>query len=226
MINGSEEKNKEKAARLLEGAYAVVTPSDSVSYYKEFAGIYDDQFAQQLGYVYPHMLAEVYSDSALQTDNPILDVGCGTGLVAQALADAGKGHLDIDGLDISADMLKNAAKKNLYRSLYEADLTLGTEALRGDYGAIVSAGTFTFGHLGPQVLPELLSLGKAGTLHCIGVNSVYYEEQGFMATLETMVGQNLITQPETLVKNIYASEQPGNNEHINDTATVLVYRQN
>ena len=46
-----------------------------------------------------------------------------------------------------------------------------------------------------------------------------------MATLETMVGQNLITQPETLVKNIYASEQPGNNEHINDTATVLVYRQ-
>lgn len=225
MINGSDEQNKDKAAKLLEGAYAVVTPSDNVSYYRDFAGIYDDQFAQQLGYVYPHMLAEVYSHSSLHTDSPILDVGCGTGLVAKALADAGKGHLDIDGLDISADMLNNAAKKNLYRTLYEADLTRGTESLRGDYGAIVSAGTFTFGHLGPQVLPELLLLGKADTLHCIGVNSVYYEEQGFLETLDAMVRQNLITQPETQVKNIYAPQQSGNNEHINDTATVLVYRQ-
>jgi len=75
------------------------------------------------------------------------------------------------------------------------------------------------------VLPDLLSLGKADTLYCIGVNSVYCEEQGFTTTLNAMVRQNLITQPEAQVKNIYASEHGSNNTHSNDTATVLVYRQ-
>lgn len=225
MITGNDDTNLETATKLLEGAYAVKTPSDNVSYYREFAGVYDDHFAHKLGYIYPRMLAEVYSQAAQHSDFPILDIGCGTGLVAQALVDTGNQNTEIDGLDISADMLTSAAQKNLYRSLYEADLTLGTEALAGGYGAIVSAGTFTFGHLGPQVLPDLLSLGKAGTLYCIGVNSVYFEEQGFTATLDAMVSQNLITQPEALIKKIYASEQDGNNTHINDTATVLVFRQ-
>jgi len=106
MITGGDDKNKETATRLLEGAYAVETPSDNVSYYREFATVYDDQFAQQLGYVYPSMLAEVYSQAAQHTDIPILDVGCGTGLVAQALVDTGKQSTEIDGLDISTDMLK------------------------------------------------------------------------------------------------------------------------
>ena len=225
MTKEAKDKDVENATRLLKGAYSIETPQDSVKYYREFASLYDEQYAGQLGYIYPSMLADVYSASALVTDIPILDIGCGTGLVAQSLIDKGLNSQKIDGLDISAEMLQSAAKKKLYRNLFEADLTRGTE-LTSTYGAIVSAGTFTFGHLGPEVLPELLSLGKTDTLYCIGVNSAFYEQQGFKSALDTMEAEQLITKPDAKVTEIYLQNKSNaDRAHAKDTATVLVYRQ-
>jgi len=225
MTKEAKDKDVENATRLLKGAYSIETPQDSVKYYREFASLYDDQYAGQLGYIYPNMLADVYSASARVTDIPILDIGCGTGLVAQSLIDTGLNSQDIDGLDISAEMLQSAAKKKLYRKLIEADLTRGTE-LTSTYGAIVSAGTFTFGHLGPEVLPGLLSLGKTDTLYCIGVNSTFYEQQKFKSVLDTMEAEQLITKPDAKVTEIYLQNKSNaDRAHAKDTATVLVYRQ-
>jgi len=103
MTKEAKDKDVENATRLLKGAYSIETPQDSVKYYREFASLYDDQYAGQLGYIYPNMLADVYSASARVTDIPILDIGCGTGLVAQSLIDTGLNSQDIDGLDISAE---------------------------------------------------------------------------------------------------------------------------
>jgi predicted TPR repeat methyltransferase len=51
---------------------------------------------------------------------PVLDLGCGTGLVGLALADLKLGP--ITGIDISARMLEQARIKSVYTTLIEADL--------------------------------------------------------------------------------------------------------
>ena len=233
-------KSSNNATRLLEGAYAIRSARDSINYYREFADLYDREYADRLGYIYPAMLAAIYRQYAGKSDTPIADIGCGTGLVAEAIksVDTPPG-IDIDGIDISTEMLGNAKAKNLYRHLYQADLTETTDSLPGNYGSVVSAGTFTFGHLGPELLPQILHLGESGTLYCIGVNSVYYREQGFIHILNTMVEAGQISPPIAEVRKIY--DQPNNNKsdsnpdrdqenndgnsHAADTATVLVYRQ-
>lgn len=222
------ENKTDKATELLAGAYAIRTVEDNIEYYRDFAGIYDSDFAERLGYIYPMMLAKVYAQHQRLTDNPVADIGCGTGLVADSLSNCQRDHYRkprIDGIDISREMLDAARQKNLYRDLYQADLTQDLNHLPGDYGAIVSAGTFTFGHLGPEILPALLSLGRADTLFCIGVNSVHFEDQGFSRVLEDMVSSNMISAPIIEVSKIFDPKTPDASNHADDTATIIVYRQ-
>jgi len=225
-------KDTEKATRLLEGAYSIRNPDDNIDYYREFAELYDREYADRMGYIYPAMLASVYAQHAGKNDTPVADIGCGTGLVAQAFHQAFQNTntpalYEIDGIDISQEMLDAAKPKQLYRSLYRADLTRSMDHLPTSYGSVVSAGTFTFGHLGPELLRDILNLGRPDTLYCIGVNSVYFQEQGFPQVLRSMCDAGLISDPVTEVKNIYdqSTDDGADNTHRKDTATVLVYRQ-
>jgi SAM-dependent methyltransferase len=54
--------------------------------------------------------AAFYRDAARDFGDPILELGCGTGRITMALAEAGK---RVTGLDISERMLERAAKKRL-----------------------------------------------------------------------------------------------------------------
>lgn len=209
----------EKGERLLDGAYALRSAQDNVEYYRDFAPIYDEQFVGGLGYAYPSALAKVYRSYRCGADVPVADIGCGTGLVAAALD---LGLEQIDGVDISADMLAIAIEKSLYRSLYQVDLKATIAKLPCDYGAVVSAGTFTFGHLGPDTLPELLKIGRARALYCIGVNSNYFKQEGFLDVLNQLESSNKITQPVFTQQKIYAGKDTS---HVGDMATVIVYRK-
>lgn len=214
-----KDRNTTKAEQLLKGAYALATVEDHLEYYRDFADIYDDQFARDMGYIYPRMLAQVFQQHATEDDQPIADVGCGTGLVAA--------HLDlpslaIDGLDLSQDMLDVANTKSLYRSLHCVDITTPPDSLLGQYRAIVSAGTFTFGHLGPESIVSLLSLGKKNALHCIGVNTEHYEQQGFSSLFKQLTNNGQITEPVFEQQAIFNTT---NSEHADDIATIVIYRQ-
>ena len=211
--------DKEKAEELLHGAYALKTADDNIRYYRDFAPLYDSRFAGDLGYCYPAAIAQVYREHAGNSDVPIADIGCGTGLVAAEIACDPN---DIDGLDISPDMLQAATSKGLYKNLIQADLAAGVEAIERQYGALVSAGTFTHGHLDAAVLPELLKIAKPNALFCLGVNSEHYSTRHFERTLQAMQEQRLILAPVLERVAIYSAAE---GEHANDTATVLVYRK-
>jgi len=92
---------------------------------------YADRFEAQLiglGYRIPGLIRRYVIDFATVANiGPVLDLGCGTGLVALALSDLMLGP--ITGIDVSPRMLDQARAKQLYATLHEARLP---DALRHD----------------------------------------------------------------------------------------------
>lgn len=210
---------KSKGQSLLENAYKLVTPDDNKAYYAEFAATYDDEFADALGYAYPQAIATIYHQNADATDTPIADIGCGTGLVAQALACPPE---LIDGIDISTEMLERAAAKGVYRDTLQADLLGDLSPILNDYGAVVSAGTFTSGHVGPQALEALLDIARPGALFVIGVNKLFYQSAGFDSVMSGLSDRHAINDLKVIEIPMYEKE---GHDHSADTAFALCYRK-
>jgi len=210
---------KSAGQSLLENAYKLSTPEDNVDYYDAFASSYDAEFADALGYSYPAAIVAIYRDAASQSDTPIADIGCGTGLVATALNFPRE---QVDGIDISSEMLGIAKEKQLYRSLYKVDLTKSLDKIANDYGAVLSAGTFTSGHLGPEPLESLLGIARANALFVIGVKKAYFLEAGFEPFLRNLEKGGLINGLQIAEVPVYADV---GHDHSDDTAFVLVYRK-
>ena len=123
----------------LDGAYALKTPDDNRAYYRDWAMSYDTAFAKDHGYVFPAHIARCYAAEAGASDRPVLDVGAGTGLVAEAMRAAGA-EAPIDALDLSPEMLETARAKGVYRALIVGDLTATLPIADDSYGALVASG--------------------------------------------------------------------------------------
>lgn len=98
-------------------------PADYVeSLYDAHAEQFETQLVNKLGYEAPDWFAhELKQYLQPQTPIKLLDLGCGTGLFAQALAQQGF-SLKADGVDISANMLKQAQAKELYSRCVKQDI--------------------------------------------------------------------------------------------------------
>jgi SAM-dependent methyltransferase len=199
----------------LTNAYAVTSKDEVRSLYENWAESYDADFIEAQGYQMPRVIAEVYA--AAGGAGPVLDVGAGTGRGGEHLAAAGV-H-DIDGIDLSQDMLRVAAGTGVYRELICADITQDLGPI-GPYAGIVSAGTFTFGHVGPEGLPALMQVAKPGCLFVLGVNAAHFAASGFEAALEHMGGQ--ITG--LTMRDVRIYDDRADAEHRMDQARVLVFR--
>ena len=181
----NDENNiKNKALKLLKGAYDLETPEDNILYYKSFSKDYDRVFAAGLKYSYPKSVSEEFIKN-YDNSGPICDIGCGTGLVANELKQIDS-SLIIDGFDISKDMINMARNKNIYRDLYEIDLTKPIKNVPKNYSGIISAGAFTHGHLGPEIINNLLYICEVGAILTIGINADHYKERGFESFLHNL----------------------------------------
>lgn len=213
------------SAEALEAAYALETPDDNRELYRNWASTYDQEFIDATGYVYARTVAEVF-DRYTDVNGPILDIGCGTGGVGVALRALSRGP--VDGIDISAEMMQVAAQKAtsggdpVYRFLQEADLTTRVAIDDGAYPAIVSAGTFTFGHLGPEQLDEVLRLAAPGAWLAIGVNADHFREDGFADRFDADVEAGSITAPTFVDVAVYAGDV---GDHSNSRAMIAVFRR-
>lgn len=203
---------------LLENAYQLDSPDDNIAYYNKLADSYDSDFAQGLGYALPQAIADDYRSLCSNDDAPIMDVGCGTGLLADALSDT---NLVMDGLDISAAMLEIAQQKNHYRNLYEVDLTKPANSDIKNYGAVLSCGTFTHGHLGPDALQRVLAMATTGALFVLSINKEHYADLGFELQLNTSMKDGLITSLQLREQNIYSKV---GHEHSDDRAFIVSFR--
>ncbi|MEM6890060.1 MAG: class I SAM-dependent methyltransferase [Pseudomonadota bacterium] len=183
----------------LKAAYMLQTPDDSKRLYARWATSYDSDFAAAKDFRMPRDVADIFR--ARGGEGPVLDAGAGTGLVAAAIC-AG-GACVVDAFDISAEMLAVAEKKAVYRTLVQGDLSQRLPFEDGSYAAVVSAGTFTHGHVGPDALPELLRVARPAALFVLTIKKTYFDEGGFAAALEGFGAA--ITGFETVLRPIYGT---------------------
>ncbi len=148
----------------LDRAYALETPDDSRALYADWAKTYDSDFAESMDYRLPQIVAEILAEFSPQ--GPVLDVGAGTGLVGQYLSRGSS--TEIHALDISPQMLAVAMGKGVYARSIEADLTQELALPEAMYGAVVSSGTFTHGHVGPDAIDKFVGRGQGRRAICAG----------------------------------------------------------
>ncbi len=110
---------------------APTVPRAPGAYVKALFDGYAERFESHiiaLGYRIPGLIRRHVTDFAATTAiGPVLDLGCGTGLMAVALFDLPLGPLT--GIDLSPAMLDQAREKELYAELRQAELPA---ALRED----------------------------------------------------------------------------------------------
>jgi predicted TPR repeat methyltransferase len=127
------------------------------SLFNRFADSFEESLTH-LEYRAPQLVAGAMAQAFGQSsgDIKVLDAGCGTGLCGPLL----KPHASrLDGVDLSAGMLKRAAGTGSYDRLEEAELTDFISQRQDDYDAIVCADTLCyFGDL------QAVFAGVAGAL--------------------------------------------------------------
>ena len=134
-------------------------------------------------------------------------------------------NLKITGFDISPEMLAEASKLKridgspVYHDLIEVDLT--AELPKNSFDAMISAGTFTHGHLGAETFISLIALVRANGWLVIGINSKHFSSQGFGVALKNACDQGLITQAQFHNVQIYGPESP----HYGDLATIAIFQR-
>lgn len=135
----------------LSGKPALRAPRSYVeSLYDQHAQTFEQRLVGRLGYRAPQVIAEALAGCSSGPVTPALDIGCGSGLLGQALTQR-FGQLEIDGIDLSSRMLALARAKTCYRQLLHGDAV--EEMLRlpaGRYQLIASADMLIYlGELGP-----------------------------------------------------------------------------
>lgn len=203
----------------LESAYALETPEDNLRLYRAWADTYDAEFVTATSYRFPEVVTRTYLGAG--GGWPCLDVGCGTGALAERFP---RGAV-IDGLDLSPEMLAVAGQKGLYRNLIEANLKLPLALPDATYAGLVSSGTFTHGHVGAEPLPELVRVMAPGAVGVISVRPKVWDDGGFEAAFADLSGKGLISQSEIAEEKVYADPDRAPEGHGQDTGLIVTFRR-
>lgn len=179
-----------RGREFLDKIYALEDEGDVRSFYDETAGDYDEILLAQVGYVSPTICARTMARFLPSKQEPLMDLGCGTGLAGEALTALGYSH--IDGVDFSAEMLAVARTRNCYVQLALADLNAGTNIPAGSYAAAVSVGVFGQ-HVLPEALDHAISIVEAGGLFCFSVNERAFDDYGFRDKVEALSAEGRTT---------------------------------
>ena len=94
---------------------AAAPPAYVATLFDQTARRFEEILVERLGYAVPSMLPDLLDRAGVGRTTRLLDLGCGTGLAAAALAPR-TGH--VTGCDLSEEMLSIAWDKGLYDDLY------------------------------------------------------------------------------------------------------------
>lgn len=158
------------ALAALDGAVAPpeMSPSYVRNLFDQYAERFDHHLTKHLAYRGPELVRDAIMRAAaiegLRTPFArALDLGCGTGLLGEALGDMVK---TLDGVDLSPRMLRMAKKRGCYDKLSDADmLSFLKEAPAQRYDLVAAADVFVYvGDLGPVFVEIARALRPRGLL--------------------------------------------------------------
>jgi SAM-dependent methyltransferase len=160
-------------------------PGDKTDqHYDAWAKTYEQDLLHTVGYSAHIIGAEAFANLGLAKDARIVDIGCGTGLVGAELQRLG--FLDIDGIDISTEMLALCAEKAIYENLIIGDMNAGVSVGDASYDAAICIGSFAPGHLSPLCLPEIIRLVKPGAPIVIFMNAAPFLAENYEAHIREL----------------------------------------
>ncbi|MEM7256315.1 MAG: class I SAM-dependent methyltransferase [Pseudomonadota bacterium] len=171
-------------------------PQAIIDYYKGWATTYDVDVQENyygIGYIAELLGRSLQHKNTNTGELLITDVGCGTGLLAPALVH--QGFSQLEGIDLSHDMIEKARETNLYRALHAGiDLhhTLPSP-LQQRYDAAVCLGVFTPGHVAAEALFQLIHMTKPGGTVITSTRVPYYDNSNYRAVNEQLAQQQLAT---------------------------------
>lgn len=151
----------------LNSVYDLKTPEETRTLYDAWAASYDDEVTGK-GYATPGRIAEALAERVPDKSAPILDYGCGTGLSGLALKLAG--FSQVDGADLSSEMLAIAAGKEIYRKLWQVEPGDAIPGAAGDYAAIVATGVIGAGAAPAETFDLLAAALATGGLFALSLN--------------------------------------------------------
>jgi len=157
--------------------YKLKTPEELLKYYQDWTN--NNKYNKDMvdwNYTAPQETTSVLKKYSLNKNSKILDAGCGTGLVGIELKKYG--YLNIDGVDFSQDML-DLVPQGIYKKIEKVDLNKLLKFKNNTYDVVMCVGTFTYGHVMPKALDELIRITKNKGLICFTINEGIYEEYGF-----------------------------------------------
>lgn len=173
----------ENPEAFLNEAYHLPDDAAKLEFYRKWAADYDRQMLE-LGYVSPTQVAQLLVEQLADTAADIIDIGCGTGLTCSLLAE--QGYRNLYGIDYSADMLRVAGTRAIYRGLTLADLNQPLAFADHSFEAAISSGTFTHGHVGAEPMEEIFRILKPGGLLACTVHQELWQSKGFADKFDSL----------------------------------------
>ncbi len=107
--------------------------------FDQYAPTFDAALVDGLGYRVPALIEQILTDTG-RSFRRALDLGCGTGLMGARLRALTR---TLEGVDLSAAMLRRAELRAVYDRLEKADLTLFSPPA-GAFDLVVAADVFTY----------------------------------------------------------------------------------
>jgi predicted TPR repeat methyltransferase len=149
--------------------------------FDQYAPKFEEALVGKLGYRVPEILDQMVDETmaglGIERFAKAIDLGCGTGLMGERLRQKVE---FLEGVDISAAMIAETARKGIYDQLQKAELVAALNARRAEADLMTAADVFIYcGALQP-VLAALVPALKPGGLVAFSLEAHDGEEAQFL----------------------------------------------
>ena len=163
---------------------------DPESHYDNWARKYENELLNEYGYCAHIIASEALLKHETRKDCEIIDIGCGTGLVAEKLISLG--FSNITGLDVSSKMIAIAKGKGIYKKLYKKRVEDFDNSISETFDVLMCVGSFGIGHIGPESLQTLVDFVSQGSIVVIFMNAEPFALQDYSKYIEKLVSLNIV----------------------------------
>ncbi len=167
----------------LKEAFRDKSTEEARELYDEWALSYERENLVK-GYRIPWMGAAMMARHLPTGNGPVLDAGCGTGLVGEALNVLGYGP--IVGCDLSPGMMARAAERDAYADLVTQDMAQSFAWPDAYFAGFICIGCYGPGHAPPGSLRELVRVTRPGGIGVFSLLDANLDARGFGAIIRDL----------------------------------------